>query len=199
MFGSVQLLEDGDRFIGWGSTKEISQHRRDGELVYHAELGHESSMIGSMRIFRGAWKATPLTDPDLFTYSWICGWDTVMYVSWNGATEVQGWRFYGGASLVGPWREIGIAVKEGFETRMRAPFFAMFAFVEALGAGERVLGRSKVVRSRIPRTVFSRGCSEFCCPRTLMWDDDADACEEKGVEFSTLDGSQEVMMHKHEM
>lgn len=122
-----------------------------------------------------------------------------MYVSWNGATEVRGWRFWGGSSLVGPWEEVALVGKEGFETRVRARFFAMYAFVEALDAGGVVLGRSKVVRSLVPRPIFSRGCSEFCCPETLVWDDDADACERLGMGMSALDADQRIVKQNDEL
>lgn len=179
MFGSVQFLENGDRFIGWGSTREISQHNQDGEIVYQAAVGDERSAIGSLRAFKGVWSATPLTDPDLYVYSWTCDWNTTMYASWNGATAVESWTFSGGSSASGPWKEIAVAAKHGFETQIQASFFVKHAFVEAVGADGQVLGISKVVRSQVPRAIFSRGCNELCCPQTLVWHDNADACEDR--------------------
>lgn len=188
MFGSVQFLDNGDRLIGWGSTREISQHTQDGGLVYHAEIGDGASLIGSLRIFKGAWSARPLVGPNLYTYSWTCGWNTTMYASWNGATEVDAWRFCGGPTGSGPWREAAIAAKSGFETRIQASFFAMYAFIEALGDDGSVLGRSKVVRSQVPPLIFSRACSELGCPRTLVWNDEAGSCEnELGTSTSGRD------------
>ena len=36
LFGSVQFLATGDRFIGWGGALDVSQHTQDNELVFHA-------------------------------------------------------------------------------------------------------------------------------------------------------------------
>jgi hypothetical protein len=192
MFGSVQFLDHGDRFIGWGSTREFSQHTQEGEMIYHAEVGDDISLVGSLRTFKGAWSATPLTDPDLYTYSWTCEWNTTMYASWNGATEVESWIFYGGRSASGPWEEAAVAAKDGFETRIQAPFFSLYATVAAIGADGSVLGRSNVVRSQVPPSIFSRGCSELRCPRALEWDDNTDACENSEPETSASEDDQMV-------
>ncbi|KAF6240630.1 hypothetical protein HO173_001302 [Letharia columbiana] len=47
-----------------------------------------------------------------------------MYANWNGATDVEPWRFYGSTSEYGPFEGTAFASKNGFETRAMAPFFA---------------------------------------------------------------------------
>ncbi|KAL8726061.1 MAG: hypothetical protein Q9166_006940 [cf. Caloplaca sp. 2 TL-2023] len=188
MFGSVQFLPNGDRFVGWGSTRQISQHTQDGEVVYHAELGDNSAVIGSLRAFKAPWSARPLTDPDLYSYSWTCGWKTTMYASWNGATDVKSWRFFKGKSASGPWTLAVTVPKSGFETMAQNSCFARYIYAEALGAKGTVLGRSRSVKTRVPRPIFSRGCSELRCPDTLEWDDDSDSCDDGEKNFLIVQG-----------
>lgn len=180
MFGSIDLLPNGDRFIGWGSLKEATQYTRTGELVYHVRIGDPASMIGSLRTFKRPWSAQPppsAAPPDMFAYSWVCGWPSVLYASWNGATEIHQWRFYGGDDGPGgPFRSLGIVAKDGFETAMKARMAVRFAYAEAVARDGEVLGRSRVVKTFVPMVVESRGCSEERCPDTMHWNDTSDSC-----------------------
>ena len=70
LFGSVQFLATGDRFIGWGGALYVSQHTQDNELVFHAQIAEGSELVGSFCTFKGLWHAKPLIKPDLHSYSW---------------------------------------------------------------------------------------------------------------------------------
>ena len=176
MFGSIDLLPNGDRFIGWGSLKDATQYTRSGELLYHAQIGEKNSMVGSLRTFKKPWSARPHWGPDSFAYSWVCGWPSVLYASWNGATEIHAWTFYGGETSDGQFQSLGTAEKDGFETSMKAGKAVRFAYVEAMTKDGEVLGRSRVVKTFIPKVVESRGCSEERCPDSLDWIDTSDTC-----------------------
>jgi hypothetical protein len=67
-----------------------------------------------------------------------------MYVSWNGATDVTGWRLLGGQSPAA-LAPMGTVKATGFETAIpidgQKPYYA----VEALNASGRVLGTSQAV------------------------------------------------------
>lgn len=180
LFGSVQFLANGDRFIGWGGQRGFSQYTQDNELVFHAEISNEAMPTWSYRTFKGPWSARPTTQPDLYTYSWNCHWNTTMYASWNGATEVESWRFYGSPSEYGPFEETAFVAKNGFETRVMAPFFADHAYVEALDADGSVRGRSMTVKTKVPEPDWGTLCSELRCYQKFDWTegDGSDFCSE---------------------
>ena len=181
-FGSVQFLDNGDRFVGWGTSRHITQHARDGRLVYHAEIADARATIGSFRAFKAPWSSKPQTRPDLYGYAWTCGWPSTLYASWNGATEVRAWVYFGAGTEDGLFEKIALAKTDGFETMVRADTFARFTYVEARAGDGRVLGRSKVVKTVVPPQFWSRGCSEFRCQRTDEWVDTSDTCGPDGYE-----------------
>lgn len=176
MFGSIDLLPNGDRFVGWGSLLEATQFTRAGELVYHVQIAETASMVGTLRTFKRPWSARPYWAPDVYAYSWVCGWPSVLYASWNGATEIRAWSFYGADALDVQFELLGTVAKDGFETSMKAGWSVRFAYVEALGEGGEVLGRSVVAKTFVPEVVESRGCSEKRCPDSLYWKDTSDEC-----------------------
>ncbi|KAL8962358.1 MAG: hypothetical protein Q9183_005172 [Haloplaca sp. 2 TL-2023] len=53
--GSVQVLPNGNVFIGWGRIPYVSEHEADGRLVYAARFGGIGSSIYSYRAFKGAY------------------------------------------------------------------------------------------------------------------------------------------------
>src|SRR5205814_9385133 len=58
--GSLQVLENGDQFIGWGEVGEFSEFGQSGQLLFD---GHFPSGTESYRDFRFAWGATPAHRP----------------------------------------------------------------------------------------------------------------------------------------
>ncbi|KAL8966374.1 MAG: hypothetical protein Q9183_003401 [Haloplaca sp. 2 TL-2023] len=182
MFGSVQLLPNGHRFVGWGSTRQVSEYDSQGHLVYHAEMGDEAQLIGSLRVYKSdLWKGVPANrGPDVYSYRWACEWERgYVYVSWNGAVGVEKWRVLGSGRSEGPWRVLDDGwEKKGFETRimLRGKGFVRFVYVEALGERGEVMGRSEVVKTMVPPRVSGRACSEWRCPKTLGMEDASDSC-----------------------
>lgn len=166
MFGSLTLLPDGDRFIGWGSARDMSQHTRDGHTIFHAEIGDEDTLVGSLRAFKASWVGRPATQPAVYAYAWGCSWKTAVYVSWNGATEVRSYRVSGANKKKARFVQVAIGDKN-FETRLQTDRFVQYVFVEALGQDGLSLERSSVVLARVPPPVEARGCSEWRCPATL--------------------------------
>lgn len=71
---------------------------------------------------------------------------TAFYVSWNGATEVRSWRFYGGdTEEMGTLRTLATVDKHGFETSWLTTEEIDYAYVEGLDINGESLGRSPVV------------------------------------------------------
>ena len=149
-------------------TVEITPNATgSAQVVFAAHLSYDGGKsAASYRDFKFRWHATPATPPDLFTYARNCSTATVMYASWNGATEVAKWRFKTSNSTAnGTFHQVGKSVrKEGFETKfvLKDEAFAAWTVVEALDRRERVLGRSKAVKTFVPGVGVS-GCGDEGC------------------------------------
>src|SRR5215218_7020265 len=57
--GSVQVLPNGNVFIGWGSNPLFSEFSRDGELLFDAAF---PPLVESYRAFRFPWSGHPSDD-----------------------------------------------------------------------------------------------------------------------------------------
>src|SRR5215210_6757316 len=90
--GNVQVLPHGNVFVGWGSEPFFSEFSRDGELLFDASF---PSDVESYRAFRFSWKGQPQDSPAVFAEAGPEDRVT-LYVSWNGATEVDTWQVLAG-------------------------------------------------------------------------------------------------------
>jgi hypothetical protein len=140
--GNVQVLPNGNVFVGWGSGPLFSEFSRDGELLFDARFPPE---VESYRAFRFPWSGYPSDDPALAAESGS-GDELTLYASWNGATEVAGWQV-----LAGPAPErlepVGSAApREGFETAITVRTVEPYVGVQARDGSGRVLGTSRAVK-----------------------------------------------------
>ncbi|HTU78462.1 MAG TPA: arylsulfotransferase family protein [Solirubrobacteraceae bacterium] len=140
--GSVQELEDGDWFVGWGQEPYFSEFSPEGALLLDA---HFPAHDESYRAFRFAWTGIPAHRPAFALQAGGTGAGSV-YASWNGATGVSSWRALAGATPTS-LSVVAQAPRSGFETTIalpagtRGPDLA----VQALGASGQVLGTSAIV------------------------------------------------------
>jgi len=128
--GSLQTLPNGNRFVGFGAQPFFSEFTAGGRMVFDAQLPQDD---GSYRAYRFPWKATPRTKPDAVMRG------GVLYVSWNGATEVARWQVLASGSVVAGAR------KSGFETQIPVSSTASSFTVRALDAHGRTLATSGTV------------------------------------------------------
>ncbi len=139
--GSVQLLSDGQVFVGWGTQPYFSQFASGGELVLDGQMPVTDQ---SYRAFTFGWAGHPLDRPAVVARANPARGSAV-YVSWNGATEVATWTVLAGKYRSGLER-VGSQPRAGFETvisvNSEGPYFA----VTAHDATGRQLGRSVVVK-----------------------------------------------------
>jgi hypothetical protein len=140
--GDVQLLPNGDDFVGWGQAGEVSEFSATGQLTFDM---HFTTPTNTYRAFRYAWNAQPETQPALVASASDSG-TTEIYASWNGATGVAGWRVLAGTSA-SALSIVGIYPAQGFETAIAAPTTAPYIRVQALSASGALL-RSSVVVTR---------------------------------------------------
>ena len=136
--GNMQLLPDGNWFVGWGQEPDFSEYGSGGQLLFDAHLpSHEQSY----RSFRFAWTGAPAHRP---TFAYAAGAARgIVYASWNGATLVSSWRLLEGS---GPTRLVATATvpRTGFETAIPLPASGSGAYlaVEPLDASGQALGVS---------------------------------------------------------
>lgn len=136
--GNAELLPNHDIFVGWGGSPDFSEYTAGGRQIFN---GTFPTGIGSYRAFRFPWQGYPLTRPAIAVAQATDGTD-VVYASWNGATQVAGWRVLGGSSP-GQLRQLGpVHARSGFETAMGLRTRPKYVAVQALSSTRRVLGTS---------------------------------------------------------
>lgn len=158
--GSLQIRDNGNAFMGWGSQPYISEFTPDGNCVMQGQFGDNNGLAMNYRAFKinaTQWHGMPDTTPAIWAYAKTKQSPTQYYVSWNGATEVDTWKFYSSTviSKTSPLTPIGTARKTGFETEWTADKFHPLVLVEALDKDGNSLGRS----ARRPAFVPSQNVS----------------------------------------
>ena len=103
------------------------------------------------RAFKYPWTGRPAAPPDVVTEAYFDGdaIKTLMWVSWNGATDVAMWQVMR-IDRLGDVQVMAQAPRLGFETEILYDGFAGDIFVEALDESGSMLGRSKVVLTSPP-------------------------------------------------
>ena len=139
--GSVQLLPGGGVFVGWGAQPYFSEFTRDGALVIDGQFPVNDQ---SYRAFTFDWSGRPPGRPAVAVRPNPAR-GSVVYVSWNGATEVASWTVQAGRASTS-LTVAGAQPRAGFETvipvNSDGPYFA----VTAHDSGGRQLGQSATVR-----------------------------------------------------
>lgn len=136
--GNVQLLPNHNIFVGWGGSPDFSEYTPDGRQIFN---GTFPAGIGSYRAFRFPWTGYPRTRPSIAVARAKNG-TVVLYASWNGATQVAGWRVLGG-SRPGRLHALGpVHARTGFETTLRLHAQPKYLAVQAVSSRETLLGTS---------------------------------------------------------
>lgn len=143
--GSHQQLRNGNHFVGYGTDSAMTEHHPNGSLLWAAHLPWRS---WNYRAFKDAWIGLPKSPPALWTYARSNSSPIAFHASWNGATNVSHWKFYGASSRYGPFAQAGSTVKTGFETSLLGDRFYPFAFAEACSE-EGSLGRSVITATYV--------------------------------------------------
>jgi EmrB/QacA subfamily drug resistance transporter len=134
--GSTQPLPNGGTLVGWGSQPSFSEFDSAGRLALDVVL---PSPDLSYRATLHPWVGTPLYPPAGAALA--RGGASTVYASWNGDTQVAGWRVMAGAGA-GSLAPVSTVARSGFETAI--PLHARYASyqVQALDAGGHVIGTS---------------------------------------------------------
>ncbi len=136
--GSMQVLADGNVFVGWGEQPYFSEYGNQGQLLFVGKLPSG----GSYRGFRFPWVGHPSDAPAIAARRSSQG--VTVYASWNGATEVATWEVLAGRST-GSLRSVGSTERDGFETTVQTRSQESHVAVQARDPSGQVLGRSRVL------------------------------------------------------
>jgi hypothetical protein len=150
--GNVQLLPNDNVFVGWSERGYQSEHAPNGDLLMTARF--VSERYSTYRAYKAEFIGRPSTPPDLVASVYgttNVDTTTLIHVSWNGATDVVGWKFYAQAYDRGSPVLIGHANKTDFETMYIVDGFMDWITAEAIDREGRVMGTSRVTRSEIPK------------------------------------------------
>lgn len=167
--GSMQMLSNGNVFIGWGFIRQVTEYHLNGTVLFHAHLKNGDGVgANNYQNFKYEWVANPQTPPTLLAYTRSCdrGYDSsplMAYVSWNGATEVHRWRFYTAEYRTGPWMRAGTFRKTGFESKAEIlDSFRPFVMVQGLDQNDNVLG-SSIEETFVPGELAAPHCDDDGC------------------------------------
>jgi hypothetical protein len=137
--GSVQRLANGNVFVGFGNNPVFAEYTNAGRQLWS---GGFRSPVQFHRAFRVAWSGQPTGVPYAAASRTSSG--TIVYASWNGATEIASWRVLAGPSP-GALQAVAARGSNGFETGISTSSTQAYFAVQALNSSGRVLGTSAVV------------------------------------------------------
>lgn len=139
--GSMQLLADNRVLVGWGNQPYFTEFDEGGTLLLDGQfpVGDQS-----YRAFTASWTGRPTDKPAVAARVNQAG-GSVVYASWNGASELSSWTVLAG-STTADLAEAGSQRRTGFETTITVntggPYFAVIA----KDAGGHTLGQSPTVK-----------------------------------------------------
>ncbi|KAK1147799.1 hypothetical protein N8T08_000312 [Aspergillus melleus] len=116
----------------------------DGEVVLDLQFGVIGRALGSYRVYKRNWEGYPTSDPSIVVQRQNASSPEILYVSWNGATEVKCWALLASAS-VNPLRRatvVDAVPRAGYETAILVRTSARFIRAAGLDAQKNVLGMS---------------------------------------------------------
>ena len=138
--GNAQVLPNGNMLVGWGSEPFMTEFAPDGRIVLDARLPHGGQ---NYRVLRFPWQGVPDRRPDV-AYRFRRG-QGHLYVSWNGATEVDAWRLETGPRQ-GALRAGAAVRRTRFETALPVPHGVRWGRAVALDRRGNELHRSRTIR-----------------------------------------------------
>lgn len=140
--GSVQILASGRVLVGWGVMPHTSEFATDGTLLFDAALPKNTYSYRGLWL---PWKGTPYYAPAVAARRDRQSGRTLVYASWNGASEVTSWQLDAGSTR-DRLRSVGIAPRRGFETVIPLHPQFRFASVTAVDRSGRRLARSPIIK-----------------------------------------------------
>ncbi|HTB50120.1 MAG TPA: arylsulfotransferase family protein, partial [Solirubrobacteraceae bacterium] len=133
--GNMQTLADGNAVVGYGGVPAISEFATDGSLLFDAHLPFDMSFY---RAYRLPWSGRPASPPAVLANLNNTGEETIVHMSWNGASEVRSWRVFAGEHP-GSLAERATVPANDFESSTALPKKYTYAMAQALDSAGDVL------------------------------------------------------------
>ena len=137
--GSFQVLPNGNVFMGHGLVPEMEEFTSDGRIVATTQFGSVVNGVSappgaalSYRAFKWTWTGCPSAPPAVAAQHE--GGQLKIAMSWNGATDISGWKVFAGDSS-NKLRQVAFVPKKGFETTLLIKS-AHYVQVEAIGCDQ---------------------------------------------------------------
>ncbi|PYH94094.1 hypothetical protein BO71DRAFT_380149 [Aspergillus ellipticus CBS 707.79] len=149
--GNVQILPNDNVFVGWSEQGYQSEFSPEGHVLMTARFS--SDRFSTYRAYKYEFKGRPRTPPDLVASVYGTNDEdltTIFHVSWNGATDVARWYFYGQGYDGGAPVLVGNVTKTDFETMYVGHGFLDWVSVAAIDHDGNVMGTSAVHRTKTP-------------------------------------------------
>ena len=151
--GSMQVLSpSGHALVGWGHAPAYTEFDSEGNVLCDVEfvpaMFWNNGWTKNYRMFRSAsWVGTPTAPPDVY----LRPRDGRVYVSWNGATEVQTWILQGREDKSeGAFADLSSVAKERFEEFLEiTDDMPLYLRVSAVDRDGQVLGSTTVLDRRV--------------------------------------------------
>ena len=163
--GNMQMLSNRHVVMGWGNNAYVSEHDAHGNLVLWGYFSKDPGFM-NYRAQKFLWDGNPTDVPALWTYAKTPSPSspTTFYTSWNGATRVQSWRFYGAQNATSPFVRLNNGTaKTGFETSYTYAHFYPWTYAEALDAHGHVLSKSAHTYTFVPSPELQPYCDTLSC------------------------------------
>src|SRR5215203_3116056 len=141
--GNMQVLPNGNVFVGWGRGLAVSEFSKDGKLLFDFRVSPEHR---TYRAFRFPWSGSPSDQPAAVAERTSEN-ELEVYASWNGATDIAAWEILAGPHP-GLLESLGSIPRDGFETAMVVQTSEPYIAVQAKHRSGRVLGTSPLVEAR---------------------------------------------------
>ncbi len=142
--GNMQTLASGNVVVEFGGVPEMTEFAEDGSLLFDAHLPYD---MASYRGYRYPWSGRPLSPPAVLATLNNTSEETIVHMSWNGASEVASWRVLAGLHE-GSLTAQATIVPTGFESSTMLPKKYEYVAVQALSSDGRVLGTSHTTQIR---------------------------------------------------
>lgn len=139
--GSMELMPDGRVLVGWGNQGYFTEFAPDGTMIFDAQF---PPRVCSYRAFTHEWVGRPSELPSALVRVNSSG-GSMVYVSWNGATEVANWSVLAGKNR-SSLQKVGSQQWTGFETAIAVNTVGPYFCTVALDKHGEELGRSNVVK-----------------------------------------------------
>ncbi|KAF4552909.1 Hypothetical protein D9617_8g049220 [Elsinoe fawcettii] len=146
--GNVDLLRNGNVFIGWAEQSYLSEHTAEGQLLLEARFSAIEPLF-TYRAYKAHFIGHPQEKPILAASGLpsASGSTQSVHVSWNGATEVVAWKFMGLEAGKSEKRVVATVPRSGFETSLNLTSVWSSIYAVAIDSQGAAIGESEVVRT----------------------------------------------------